>query len=269
MKQFLLYCLFFLLFLYKGEYDVSLFAQAGSETPKKEIFQLSDSLEREMLLTRKPLLAFGYYNIKAMGGSRGGITGYVSLNYLPAGLPGISKTNTPLLQPTFGFGTKIFLGNILGNFTFDVGRNVWQLPPQESARMVQLASLNIRTDIGYAVWKTNNFFLTPCASMELSSYTFDTTSSWRIYTPRHSLGGGIDMSYFVPLFASPFQSIEERKLGIKEIIEAMISVRLGYAQNFESRKPFFTTPTHQEFSMRAMVGISLQKFIEDTYVLDQ
>jgi hypothetical protein len=263
MKQHLSYCLFFLLFFYKGVCNVPLFAQDWNEVQKKETFQLSDSLEREMLLARKPLLAYGYYVHKALGVSHGMITGHASFNYLPVGLPGISETNTPLLQPTFGFGVKIFLGNIFYSLIFDVGRTVWQLPPEAPAKTVRLNSLNSGMDIGYAVVKTNNFFLTPCVNLALSGYTFDTTSSWKIFTGRHNLGGAVDMSYFVPIAASPFQSLEERKVGMKEIIEAMISLRIGYAQSFEGGTSFFATPTHQEFSVRLTVGIGSSKFIED------
>jgi hypothetical protein len=263
MKPRLLYCLFFLLFFYKGVSNVPLFAQDWNEVQKNETFQLSDSLEREMILARKPLLAYGYYAHKAFGVSHGMITGYVSFNYLPVGLPGISETNIPLLQPTFGFGTKVFWGSTLVHLIFDVGRTAWQLPPQEPAKTVGLNSLNIGVDIGYAVVKTNNFFLTPCVSFALPSYTFNTNSSWRIYTGRRSLGGAVDMSYFVPITASPFQSLEERKVGIKEIIEAMISLRIGYSQSFEGGTSYFSIPTHQELSVRVMVGISLCKFVED------
>jgi hypothetical protein len=258
-----LYCLFFLLFFYKGVSNVPLFAQDWNEVQKKETFQLSDSLEREMLLARKPLLAYTYYALKVFGVSHGMATGYVSFNYLPIGLPGISETNTPLLQPTFGYGSKTFLGNILYHLIVGVGRTVWQLPPEAPAKTVRLNSLNIGMDLGYAVLKTNNFFLTPCVSLAVPSYTFDTTSSWRIYTPRHSLGGAVDMSYFVPITTSPFQSLEERKVGMKEIIEAMISLRIGYSQSFEEGTSYFSAPTHQELSVRVMLGISLCRFIED------
>lgn len=261
MKQFISHSLFLLLFFCTQSFNISLFAQdRDGELKREESFQRYDSLEREMLLARKPLLAFGYNNLKVFGGSRGCAMGYVSFNYLPTGLPGISETNTPLLQPSFGYGVKIFLGNILGNFTIDDSRTAWQMSPQAPIETMQLASFNMNTDLGYAVWKSENFLLTPCASIGFSRYTFDTNYSRKKYTLRNHLGGAIDMSYFVPLLDSPFHSLEQRKLGIQEIIEAMISVRLGYAQHFENG---FTTPTHQEFSLRVMVGISTHKFVED------
>jgi hypothetical protein len=261
-------CLFLLLFFYKGVYNGLLFAQDWNEVQKKETlefktFQLSDSLEREMLLARKPLLAYAYYALKVFGVSHFMISGNVSLNYLPVGLPGISETNTPLLQTAFGYGGKFFLGNIFYSLIFHIGRTAWQLPPEAPAKMVRLNSLNIGADIGYAVLKTNSFLLTPCVSYAVPSYTFDTTSSWKIFTPRPSLGGAVDMSYFMPITASPFQSLEERKVGMKEIIEAMISLRIGYSQSFEGGTSFFATPTHQALSVRVMVGIGSSKFIED------
>jgi hypothetical protein len=263
MKPYIAYCLFFLFFCNEA-FNRSIFAQEkGVELKGEETFQRYDSLEQEMFLARKPLIAFAYNNLKVFGGSRGSVMGYVSFNYLPTGLPGISETVNPLVQPTFGFGVKLLAGSFLYRFTSDFGRIAWYLPPEASAKTVSLASFNGGIDIGYAVWKTNDFFLIPCVSMGLSSYTFDTNSSWRIYTGRNSLGGAVDMSYFVPLAVSPFQSLEEKKLGIKEIIEAMISVRLGAAQHFDNRMPFLTAPTHQEFSMRIMLGIGTHKFVED------
>ena len=263
MKPHLSYCFFFLLFFYKGVCNVPLFAQDWNGVQKNETFQLSDSLQREMLLARKPLLAYAYYAHKIFGVSHFMFTGYVSCNYLPVGLPGISETNTPLLHQTFGFAGNYFLGNILYHFIVGLGRTAWQLPPEAPAKTVPLASINLGVDIGYTVLKTNNFFLTPCVSTESSSYTFDTNSSWRIYTGRRSLGGAVHMSYFVPIAASPLQSLEERSVGFNEIIEAMISVRLGYAQHFQPTVPIFTTPTHQEFSVRVMVGIGIRRFVED------
>jgi hypothetical protein len=264
MKSHLLYFSFFLLFIYtKG--NVLLYAQDGKAVQKNETFQLSDSLERELLLARKPLLAYAYYCHKAFGVSHFMITGNVSLNSLPIGLPGISETNTPLLQPTIGFGGKFFLGSIFYNFVFDVGSSVWQLPPNKPAETVNLSSLNLSIEIGYTAFKTTNFFLTPCVFTQTSAYTFDTNSSRRrtIYTGRSSLGGAVDLSYFLPIATSPFQSLEERTVGFKENIEAMISLRLGYAQYFQNSTPIFTIPTHQEFCVRMSVGIGVQKFIEE------
>lgn len=263
MKRRVLFCFFFLLF-FIGVENVSLFAQEWYEKINlKENFQLSDSLQRGILFASTPSLGYVYYMHKVFGVSHYIGAGYVSCNYLPVGLPGISETNTPLLQPTFGFAAKFFLGNILYNVIVGVGRTALQLPLREPAKTVQLANIIIGFDIGYAVWKTNNFSLTPCLNWAVPSYTFDTTNSWKIFTPRHNVGGAIDMSYFVPIADSPFQPLNERKVGMKEIIEAMISLRIGYSQSFEGSITSFSNPTHQEIAVRVMAGISLQKFVED------
>jgi hypothetical protein len=243
----------------------TLFAQDWNEVQKKETFQRYDSLEVEMLLARKPLLAFAYNNLKVFGGSRASIAGIVSAKYLPGGLPQIADNTTPLVGIGTGWGLKMFLGSILYNWFFDYGGATWQIPPQTRPKTVQLTSFNTNADLGYAVWKNEFFLLTPCASIGFSRYTFDTNANGSLRNApfRFHLGGAVDMSYFVPLLTSPFHSLEQRKLGIQEIIEAMISLRIGYSQSFEGGTSFFATPTHQELSVRLMVGIGTRKFVED------
>jgi hypothetical protein len=258
MKQYVVYYL--IIFFFNGLLNTSLFAQENDrESKEEETFQRYDSLEREMLLARKPLLAFSYNNLKAMNGSHGSVFGFTSVTYRPNGIPYLVSNTEPLIDVGIGWGLKMFLGRLFYFWSFDYGQVSWLMPPQGVVESVKLASSNMDIDLGYAVWKQEDILLSPCVNIGFSRYTFESNRTNTLYT---HLGGAVDMSCFLPLAASPFQSLEERKLGVKEIIEAMISVRLGYSQHFMNS---FSIPAHQEFSIRLMLGIGTHKFVDELY----
>ena len=240
--------------------DVLLAQKREDGTIQGENLYKYDSLERAILFERKPLLAFGYHNIKSMGMAHVNIMGIASARYFPDGLPQISATKDPLAHLAIGGGIKFFLGNLLFSQFFDYGAATWQIAPQGAEEAVRLASLSMNADIGYTVFKHGGISITPCASIGFAGYTFDTNRTWRRYSGRDYLGGAVDITTFMPLVESPFFSREERMLGIKDIIEAMISVRVGYSQYF---KGSWNNPTHQELSLRIMVGLGTRRFVED------
>jgi hypothetical protein len=185
--------------------------------------------------------------------------GSLSVRYLPGGdIPRLLPTiNSPLAFMNVGFGTTMFIDNIFLGFHTGLLRR-WNIsePNNLNAELYD-ASYLIDASLGYTVWKQDQLVLTPSATIGVTRYSFQNQID---YTSRY-LGAEMNLTYTVPIiplrYTMPLALNSQRTS--KEFvgsIDAMVSLRMGYAQHFNFR---FTNTTFSEVYVRLSVGLGLTR----------
>ena len=185
--------------------------------------------------------------------------GTLSVRYLPGGdiprlLPEISS---PLAFMNVGFGTMMFIDNVLLGFHIGFLRR-WNISTASDIN-AQLydASYLVDASLGYTVWKQEQLVLTPSATIGVTRYSFDQNQD---YTSRY-IGAEMNLTYTVPIIPLRYkvpQLLNSQRTSKEFVgsIDAMLSLRVGYAQHFASR---FTNTTFSEVYVRLSVGLGLTR----------
>ncbi len=181
--------------------------------------------------------------------------GAATVRYSPNGIPSLLAASNPMTLAETQWGFTAHLGKILASL--HLGRFGWELSaPQNPNEKLSTRPITNDASFGYIVWEHQGFSLAPCF---LSGETWRSLAEDRSkVTYLNSLGGEVNLSYTFPLHHLNIagESIPE----ITDIIDAVISLRLGYAQHFTSDNSGtffapFAIPAHQEFSARLVVGV--------------
>lgn len=192
---------------------------------------------------------------KFFGRTRLTFFGAVTARYSPDGIPSLMATSNPITLAETQWGFTAELGRVLASL--HLGRFGWELSaPQNPNEKLSNRSYTNDASFGYIVWEHQGFSLAPCV---LSGETWRSLEHDPLkITYLNSLGGEVNLSYTFPLHHLNIAG--ESIPDIADMIDAMIAVRIGYAQHFTSDNSGrlfapFAIPTHQEFSARLVLGI--------------
>ncbi len=226
-----------------------------SDTPHRPILIPQDSLSKSAD-TLRPEQKFRIDVLRFLGRTSVVFFGATTVRHSPQGIPSLLETKNPITLAEAQWGFTATLGNVVASL--HLGRLGWELSAPKKPNE-QLSSLPVTNDasIGYIVWEHQGFSIAPCF---LSGETWRSLEKDRSkFTYLNSLGGEVNFSYTFPFHypVVPGVSVPE----ITDMIDAVISLRLGYAQHFTSDNSGrlfaapFAFPAHQEFSARLVLGI--------------
>lgn len=252
MKRYPLSLAFFLCTLSLGSLAAR---EQKSDTPPRTILIPQDSLSKSPD-TLHPHQQFRIDVLRFLGKTSIAFFGATAVRHAPQGIPSLVETKAPITLAESQVGFTATLGNVVASL--HLGRLGWELSAPKNPNE-QLSNLPVTNDasFGYIVWEHQGFSIAPC---------FLSGEAWRSlekdrskFTYLNSLGGEVNFSYTFPFHypVVPGVSVPE----ITDMIDAVISLRLGYAQHFtsdNSRRLFaspFAFPAHQEFSARLVLGI--------------
>lgn len=192
--------------------------------------------------------------VKLLGRTSLIVFGAVTTRYSSEGIPSLLANRNPITLAEAQWGFTAELGRVLASL--HLGRFGWELfTPQNPSEKLSNRPYTNDVSFGYVIWEHQGFSIAPCL---ISGETWRSLAQDpQKYTYLNSLGGEVNVSYTFPL--API-NMPGALPEIKDMVDAMIGVRIGYAQHFTSDNSGiffapFAIPAHHEFSIRLVLGI--------------
>ncbi|MFY7998184.1 MAG: hypothetical protein ACOVSW_06240 [Candidatus Kapaibacteriota bacterium] len=191
--------------------------------------------------------------------------GATTVRHSPQGIPSLLETKNPITLAEAQWGCTAILGNVIVNL--HLGRLSGELSaPKNPNEKLSTRPYTNDASFGYIVWEHQGFSIAPCFLSGETWRSLEQDKSKITYI--NSLGGEVNLSYTFPFHypVVPGVSVPE----ITDMIDAVISLRLGYAQHFTSDNSGrlfaapFAIPAHQEFSARLVLGIGFSTLFVGT-----